>query len=148
MLRTVENDVWVQWWRKQCRGEVVVIRFADDFVIGFERKDDADRCLSELHEPFTRFGLRLHDTKTRLIEFGRNAAGRRKARGEGRPETFDFPGFTHRCGVTRTRWMVHHPPGDDRETAASDSGGAQTEASPATSLAPRGGGALAATLSR
>lgn len=102
-------DLWIDWWRKQCRGKVVVIRFADDFVIGFERKDDADRCLLELRERFTKFGLRLHDTKTRLIEFGRHAANRRKARGEGRPDTFDFLGFTHRCGVTRTHgWFTIH----------------------------------------
>ena len=75
-------DLWIQWWRKQCRGEVVVIRFADDFVIGFERKDDADRCLLELRERFTKFGLRLHDTKTRLIEFGRSAATRRTLVGQ------------------------------------------------------------------
>jgi hypothetical protein len=77
-----------------------VIRYADDFVIGFERKEEAERCLGELRDRFAKFGLKLHEGKTRLIEFGRHAAMNRKARGEGRPETFDFLGFTHRCDVT------------------------------------------------
>lgn len=103
-------DLWIQWWRKhECRGDVVVIRYADDFVIGFERKAEAEACLEELRDRFAKFGLQLHDTKTRLMEFGRYAAERRKARGEGRPETFDFLGFTHRCGVTRSHgWFTIH----------------------------------------
>lgn len=94
-------DLWIQWWRaNRARGEVAVIRYADDFVIGFERKEEAERCLGELRDRFAKFGLKLHEGKTRLIEFGRRAARNRKARGEGRPETFDFLGFTHRCDVT------------------------------------------------
>ncbi len=90
-------DVWIKWWRKErCRGSVVVVRYADDFVIGFERQYEAEACLNELRERFGEFGLKLHEGKTRLIEFGRFAIERRAERCEGRPETFDFPGFTHR----------------------------------------------------
>lgn len=103
-------DQWIRWWRKQeGRGDVVVIRYADDFVIGFERKAEAEACLEQLRARFAKFGLKLHDTKTRLMEFGRHAAQCRKARGEGRPATFDFLGFTHRCGVTRSHgWFTIH----------------------------------------
>ncbi len=95
-------DLWIQWWRKErCSGSVVVVRYADDFVIGFERQSEAERCLEELRDRFGKFGLKLHATKTRLIEFGRYAIERRAARGEGKPETFDFLGFTHRCDTTR-----------------------------------------------
>ena len=95
-------DLWIQWWRqKRCRGTVVVVRYADDFVIGFEHKGEAEACLQELQERFARFGLSLHKTKTRLLEFGRFAIERREERGQGRPETFDFLGFTHRCDKTR-----------------------------------------------
>jgi hypothetical protein len=80
---------------------VVVIRYADDFVIGFEHKYEAEACLEELRARFAKFGLKLHGSKTRLIEFGRFAAARRRAHGERRPETFDFLGFTHCCAKTR-----------------------------------------------
>ena len=101
-------DLWIQWWRKErSGGSVVVVRYADDFVIGFERKDEAEACLDELQERFAKFGLKLHETKTRLIEFGRFAIERRKKRGEGRPETFDFLGFTHRYDKTRSHgWFI------------------------------------------
>lgn len=95
-------DLWIQWWRKQeGRGETVVVRYADDFVIGFERHQDALACLDELRTRFAKFGLKLNEQKTRLIEFGRLASARRAERGAGRPETFDFLGFTHQCGTTR-----------------------------------------------
>ncbi|MGH9438254.1 MAG: group II intron reverse transcriptase/maturase [Terriglobia bacterium] len=96
-------DLWVQQWRqRQARGEVIVVRFADDTVVGFQHKSDAERFLKELKERFLKFGLELHPEKTRLIEFGRYAAERREGRGEGKPETFTFLGFTHICGKTRT----------------------------------------------
>ena len=96
-------DLWVQWWRKNhARGDVVVVRYADDFVIGFESHNEAVACLDALRARFARFGLKLHKEKTRLIEFGRHAAQRRQERGQGRPETFDFLGFTHACSQTRT----------------------------------------------
>lgn len=92
-------DRWVrQWRRRHARGEVIIVRFADDFVAGFEHQADAQQFLTDLRERFLKFGLELHPDKTRLIEFGRHAARRRKARGEGKPETFDFLGFTHFCG--------------------------------------------------
>jgi RNA-directed DNA polymerase len=95
-------DLWIDAWRKrQARGEVIIIRYADDFVIGFREASDARRCLVELRERFTKFGLELHPEKTRLIEFGRQAAEQRSRRGDGPPETFDFLGFTHICGTTR-----------------------------------------------
>jgi hypothetical protein len=81
---------------------VIIVRFADDFVMGFEYQHDAQRFLDELRERFAKFGLELHPEKTRLIEFGRHVAPRRKARGLGKPDTFDFLGFTHLCGKTRS----------------------------------------------
>jgi group II intron reverse transcriptase/maturase len=95
-------DLWVQQWReKKAHGDVIVVRFADDFVVGFEHHDEAERFLVELRERFAKFGLELHPDKTRLIEFGRLAASNRERRGEGKPPTFDFLGFTHACGRTR-----------------------------------------------
>jgi RNA-directed DNA polymerase len=95
-------DLWINQWRQRhARGEVIIVRFADDFVIGFREESDARRCLAELRERFAKFGLELHPEKTRLIQFGRYAEERRAKRGEGRPETFDFLGFTHICGKTR-----------------------------------------------
>ena len=101
-------DLWVEWWRKKhCRRDVVVVRYADDFVIGFEDHHEAKACLEALRTRFAKFGLKLHEGKTRLIEFGRFAIERRAERGEGKPETFDFLGFTHRCGKTRTHgWFT------------------------------------------
>jgi group II intron reverse transcriptase/maturase len=95
-------DLWADWWRKRhARGDVIIVRFADDFVAGFQYQDDAERFWAALRERFAKFSLELHPDKTRLIEFGRYAAARRKARGEGKPETFSFLGFTHICDVNR-----------------------------------------------
>jgi group II intron reverse transcriptase/maturase len=95
-------DLWINQWRnRHARGEVIIVRYADDFVIGFREESDARECLAALQERFAKFGLELHPEKTRLIEFGRYAEERRMKRGEGRPETFDFLGFTHICGKTR-----------------------------------------------
>ena len=78
-------DLWAQRWRKKrARGDMVVVRFADDFVAGFEHREEAERFLAELRERFARFGLTLHPDKTRLIEFGRYAARNRRARGDGK----------------------------------------------------------------
>jgi RNA-directed DNA polymerase len=96
-------DLWADWWRRRNgHGDVIIVRFADDFIVGFEYRQDAERFLGELRERFAKFGLELHPDKTRLIEFGRFAAGNRRKRGLGKPETFDFLGFTHICGKTRT----------------------------------------------
>ena len=95
-------DLWVQRWRsREARGDVVVVRFADDFVAGFEHREEAERFLAELRERFARFGLALHPDKTRLLEFGRHADRNRRGRGDGKPETFNFLGFTHTCSKTR-----------------------------------------------
>ncbi|HVH30586.1 MAG TPA: group II intron reverse transcriptase/maturase [bacterium] len=95
-------DLWAERWRrKQAQGDVVLVRYADDFIAGFQHKEDAERFLADLGERFARFGLELKAEKTRLIEFGRFAARDREAKGLGKPETFDFLGFTHICGKTR-----------------------------------------------
>jgi RNA-directed DNA polymerase len=88
-------DLWVNVWRhKWAQGEVIVVRYADDIVLGFQYKSDADRFRENLAERLKRFGLELHPDKTRRIEFGRFAEQSRKKRGEGKPETFDFLGFS------------------------------------------------------
>jgi RNA-directed DNA polymerase len=95
-------DLWAHQWRKRhARGSVIMVRYADDFVMGFQSQVDAERFLQELKQRLEKFGLQLHPDKTRLIEFGRYAAERREKRGEGKPETFNFLGFTHCCGTTR-----------------------------------------------
>ena len=97
-------DLWIGQWRKQhARGDCVVIRYADDFVIGFEHEADGRACLKALRERLGQFGLKLHPEKTRLIEFGRGSAARRERKGRGKCETFDFLGFTHVCGKTRAK---------------------------------------------
>ncbi len=96
-------DRWASRWRKRhARGDMIVTRFADDFIVGFEHLGDAKQFLNDLRERFAKFNLELHPDKTRLIEFGRYAARNRKARGLGKPETFAFLGFTHICGRTKT----------------------------------------------
>ena len=95
-------DLWIHEWRtRYAKGEVTIVRYADDFVIGFREETDARRCLAALRERLAKFGLELHPEKTRLIQFGRYAEERRAKRGEGPPETFDFLGFTHISGKTR-----------------------------------------------
>jgi RNA-directed DNA polymerase len=95
-------DLWADWWRRHvARGDVIIVRFADDFVMGFEDYQDACRFVHDLRERFAKFGLELHPGKTRLIEFGRFAAANRQKRGAGKPETFDFLGFTHICAKMR-----------------------------------------------
>jgi RNA-directed DNA polymerase len=90
-------DLWAQWWRSRyAHGDVIIVRFADDFIVGFEHEEDARWFLADLRERFAKFGLELHPGKTRLIEFGGHAAVRRVARGLGRPETFDFLGCASR----------------------------------------------------
>jgi RNA-directed DNA polymerase len=96
-------DLWAQAWRrKQALGDVIVVRYADDMVVGFQSEADAKQFLAELTERFRKFSLELHPDKTRLLEFGSFAARNRKRRGEGKPETFDFLGFTHICGKKRS----------------------------------------------
>ena len=101
-------DLWVNAWRtKLAQGEVIVVRYADDTIVGFQYPTDADRFLENLRERLAKFGLELHPDKTRRIEFGRFAEENRKRRGEGKPETFDFLGFTHISGKNSLgRFMV------------------------------------------
>jgi hypothetical protein len=95
-------DLWVQQWRKRhARGEVIIVRYADDFVMGFQHEADAVRFRADLQQRLERFGLEVHPEKTRLIEFGRYAAQNRRERGKGKPDSFDFLGFTHICGKSR-----------------------------------------------
>src|SRR5438128_7197973 len=95
-------DLWVRQWRKkQAHGDVVVVRFADDFIVGFQQRSDAERFLAELKERFQKLRLEVHPEKTQLIEFGRFAAENRQRRKQGKPETFDFLGLTHICAKDR-----------------------------------------------
>lgn len=95
-------DLWVHAWRRtQARGNVIVVRFADDIVLGFQAKSDAGRFRADLAERFAKFHLELHPEKTHLLELGAYAAERRQKRGLGKPETFNFLGFTHICGKKR-----------------------------------------------
>ena len=105
-------DLWADVWRKKAaKGDVIIVRYADDVVLGFQQRADAVRFLEAVKERLAKFGLELHPDKTRLIEFGRYAARERKRRGEGKPETFNFLGFTHFCGQrhkteTFTVWRI------------------------------------------
>ncbi len=95
-------DLWAHQWRRQkAHGEVILVRYADDFVVGFQHRAEAEQFQRELTARLHQFNLELHADKTRLIEFGRYAATNRAERGEGKPETFHFLGFTHICGTTR-----------------------------------------------
>jgi RNA-directed DNA polymerase len=96
-------DLWVRAWRrKHASGDIIVVRFADDIVLGFQYKSDAERFWKELAERFRKFRLELHPDKTRLLEFGPYAVDQRKGRGQAKPETFNFLGFTHICGKKRS----------------------------------------------
>ncbi len=95
-------DLWVEHWRRhETKGDVIVVRYADDFVVGFQHREEAERFRAELSERLRKFNLTLHPDKTHLIEFGRFAAANRERKGQGKPRTFNFLGFTHLCGTTR-----------------------------------------------
>ena len=95
-------DLWAeQWRRRHARGDVILVRFADDLAAGFQHRSDAERFLAGVRERFAEFGLEIAPEKTRLVQFGRFAAERRANRGLGRPETFQFLGFTHLCAKTQ-----------------------------------------------
>lgn len=94
-------DLWVNKWRKEARGDVIIVRYADDWVMGFQYQNEANRFQQELVVRLAKFGLELQHEKTRLIEFGRFAIDSRSKRGEGKPETFEFLGFVHVCGKTK-----------------------------------------------
>jgi hypothetical protein len=100
-------DLWVQQWRsRHARGEVIVVRYADDVVLGFQHQSDAERFRKDLEQRLAEFGLALNADKTRLMRFGRFAFQQRAERGLGRPETFDFLGFTHYCAKTKDGRVV------------------------------------------
>jgi RNA-directed DNA polymerase len=95
-------DLWAERWRRrEAAGDMIIVRYADDFIVGFEHEADARRFLDAMRERLREFALTLHPEKTRLIEFGRFAADNRKRRGLGQPDTFNFLGFTFICGKTR-----------------------------------------------
>ena len=94
-------DQWTDQWRQTARGEITIVRYADDAILGFEHQDEAERYLSELKERLREYGLELNEDKTRLIRFGRFARLNRTERGEGKPEAFTFLGFQHICGKNR-----------------------------------------------
>lgn len=101
-------DIWTQWWMKtQAKGNVVIVRYADDFIMGFQYEQDARKMLPDLSERLGKVGLTLHQDKTRLMEYGRFAAERRAKRGLGKPETFNFLGFTHYWGKTYRGKFMH-----------------------------------------
>jgi group II intron reverse transcriptase/maturase len=112
-------DLWAERWRqREARGDMIVVRYADDLVAGFEHEDDARRFLDALGERFAAFALSLHPDKTRLIAFGRHAAAQRKRRGLGKPETFNFLGFTFICSTSRRgRFLVKRKSRRDRVRA-------------------------------
>lgn len=96
-------DLWVQWWRKkQASGDVIVVRYADDFIVGFQHRHEAEQFMAALRQRFAKFGLKLHPDKTRLIEFGPFAINNHRKRGMSKPETFNFLGFTHICATKRS----------------------------------------------
>src|SRR6266567_4946231 len=100
-------DLWAQRWRRTvAHGDVVMVRYLDDFIVGFQNRRDAEGFLEALRERLGQFGLRLHPDKTRLLEFGRFAAQNRHERGQRKPETFQFLGFVHVCGRTRKGWFT------------------------------------------
>ena len=129
-------DLWaVRWRQREATGDMIIVRYADDFIVGFQHESDARRFLGEMRERLQKFALTLHPEKTRLIEFGRFAAERRKRRGLGKPETFNFLGFTFICGTTRTgKFQVKRKTRRDRMRAKLKSkrrcGGVCTSRSP------------------
>jgi hypothetical protein len=102
---------------------MIIVRYADDFIIGFQHERDARRFLDEMRERLRKFALTLHPEKTRLIEFGRFAAERRRRRGLGKPETFNFLGFTFICGKTRNGNTTEEPAGPHAGEAQDDQRG-------------------------
>jgi group II intron reverse transcriptase/maturase len=134
-------DVWAKVWRDRvARGDMIIVRYADDAVLGFQSREDAERFQEQLEERLRKFGLELHPDKTRLIEFGRYAAEDRAKRGEGKPEPFNFLGFTHICGAAKLMLPV---PQDDGQTHGRQAEGYTFEAATADARADTGDGEVA-----
>ena len=137
-------DLWAHQWRtRHARGDVVIVRWADDFVVGFEYREDAERFWAELRDRLAKFGLELNAEKTRLIEFGRHAARDRAARGLGKPETFQFLGFTHICGKTQEVGAVQAQADHRLKTGARQAARRQTRDGEADAPAHSRAGSLA-----
>lgn len=112
-------DLWAQRWRKTAQGRVILVRYADDVVVGFSHEFEARRFVAELHDRLATFGLSLHPDKTRVLEFGRYAAHNRRLVSQGKPETFNFLGFTHIAGTDRHgRFQLQRKTRRDRMRAA------------------------------
>jgi RNA-directed DNA polymerase len=120
-------DLWAERWRRrEATGDMIIVRYADDIIVGFEHEDDAQRFLDAMRERLQEFSLSLNPGKTRLIEFGRHAAVRRAQRGLGKPETFTFLGFVHICGQSRRgRFLLKRRSRRDR--AQRNQGGTATQ---------------------
>lgn len=100
-------DLWaLQWRKRRANGDMIVVRYADDLVAGFQTSADAMQFLADLRERFAKFGLELHSDKTRVLRFGKFAIAQRRERGQGKPESFDFLGLTHVCGRTQSGAFV------------------------------------------
>jgi group II intron reverse transcriptase/maturase len=112
-------DLWAERWRRrEATGDMIIVRYADDFIVGFEHEADARRFLEAMRQRLEEFALSLHPEKTRLIEFGRDAAENRKRRGLGKPETFNFLGFTFICGKSRRgKFLIKRKSRGDRMRA-------------------------------
>jgi RNA-directed DNA polymerase len=112
-------DLWAERWRRhEATGDMIIVRYADDFIVGFEHESDARRFLDEMRERLQKFALSLHPEKTRLTEFGRLAVQNRRARGLGKPETFNFLGFTFICGKSRRgKFLIKRKTRQDRMRA-------------------------------
>jgi len=112
-------DLWAdRWRRREATGDMIIVRYADDFIVGFQHEIDARRFLEALRGRFEEFALSLHPDKTRPIEFGRLAAANRERRGLGKPETFRFLGFTFICSKTRRgRFQIKRKTRRDRMQA-------------------------------
>ena len=137
-------DLWAHQWRtRHAHGDVIIVRLADDFVVGFEHREDAERFWADLRDRLAKFGLELNAEKTRLIEFGRHAARDRKARGLGKPETFQFLGFTHICGKTQEVGTVQAQADHRLKTGARQAARGQTRDGEADASAHSRAGSLA-----
>ena len=137
-------DLWAHQWRtRHAHGDVIIVRWADDFVVGFEHREDAERFWAELRDRLAKFGLELNAEKTRLIEFGRHAARDRAARGLGKPETFQFLGFTHICGKTQEVGAVQAQADHRLKTGARQAARRQTRDGEADASAHSRAGSLA-----
>jgi RNA-directed DNA polymerase len=132
-------DLWIQWWRKtRAQGDVIVVRYADDFIVGFQHRHEAERCLGELRERFAKFNLELHPDKTRLIEFGRFADENRRGRGDGKPGDIRLSGIHAHVREDQEREVSGDPPHGGEEDASEAQGDQARASAQAAPLDSRG----------